>query len=111
MGTTLYEQTGTTEINPDYTVFRKYANLAQLGPANAFIYTDENPASINDGFLLITLPDPDDDRPAVNHGNSSSLTFADGHAQLHKWSDAYLTPPRNGTNDTTWMAAHTSCLQ
>jgi len=111
MGTTLYEQTGTTEINPDYTVFRKYANFTQLGPANAFVYTDENPASINDGFLLIPLPNADGDRPAVNHGNSSSLSYADGHAQLHLWRDAFLWPPMAGTNDTTWIAAHTSCLQ
>jgi prepilin-type N-terminal cleavage/methylation domain-containing protein/prepilin-type processing-associated H-X9-DG protein len=111
MGTTQTEQALTDEINPAYTVFRKYRDLTGLGPADALVYTDENPASINDGFLLVPLPEADNDRPAVNHGNYSSLSYADGHAQLHLWHDAFLWPPRIGSNDTIWLAAHVSCLQ
>jgi len=45
----------------------------------------------NDGYFNI-FPNSINDRPAVNHGGSTSFTFADGHAQFHKWSDTYLQP-------------------
>ena len=48
--------------------------------------------SINDGYFEYLADGSGiNDRPAVNHGSSSSFSFADGHCELHKWSDAYLT--------------------
>ena len=69
------------------------------------VFTDENPQSLNDGFLLISEPGGGNDRPAVNHINASSLTFADGHAQIHKWRDSLLGAA-SGTTDNAWLAAH-----
>jgi prepilin-type N-terminal cleavage/methylation domain-containing protein/prepilin-type processing-associated H-X9-DG protein len=116
MGTTPFEQTDEGEIPPGFTVFKKYSTTAALlGPADAFVFTDEDPLSLNDGFLLIdeSLPwgsDGGGDRPAVNHGNYSSLSFADGHVQLHLWHDSVFVPPKGtGTTDNQWLALHTSC--
>jgi prepilin-type processing-associated H-X9-DG protein len=109
MGTTQYEQTDGSEVEHNYFVFKKFSVFsAKLGPADVFAFTDENPTSINDGFLLIDEPNGGNDSPAVNHGNSSSLTFADGHAQLHKWHDDLLEPKKSGTTDTLWLAHHAS---
>jgi prepilin-type N-terminal cleavage/methylation domain-containing protein len=115
MGTTPFEQTDEGEVNTDFTVFKKFSTTApSLGPADAFVFTDEDPLSINDGFLLIEEALPwgsagGGDRPAVNHGNYSSLSFEDGHAQLHLWHDSVFMPPRGtGLTDNQWLAFHTS---
>jgi prepilin-type N-terminal cleavage/methylation domain-containing protein len=83
---------------------------AILSPSDCFVYLDENPISINDGFLL-WQPQGIGDRPAVNHGSSSSFSFEDGHCELHKWLDAFLNPNSayNGAEqDPKWLAAHGS---
>ena len=33
------------------------------------------------------------DYPASNHNGSGALSFADGHAEMHKWLDPRTTPP------------------
>jgi prepilin-type processing-associated H-X9-DG protein len=106
-GTTPFEVKDVGEISPFYTVFRKYSDFRALGPSDAFIFTDENPTSLNDGFLLIKEPGGGNDKPAVNHGNASSLSFADGHAALKKWNDYLLGAPVKHT-DADWLAAHAS---
>jgi prepilin-type N-terminal cleavage/methylation domain-containing protein/prepilin-type processing-associated H-X9-DG protein len=108
MGTTVSETHDFSEIVPGYKVFRKYTDFDSiLSSADALVFTDENPQSINDGFLLISMPSGGNDSPAVNHGNSSAMTFADGHAQLHKWHDNLLVPPIvTGHTDTDWLARH-----
>jgi prepilin-type N-terminal cleavage/methylation domain-containing protein/prepilin-type processing-associated H-X9-DG protein len=109
MGTTPYEQT-LGEVASKYFIFKRFSVFpSKLGPADAFSFTDENPTSLNDGFLLIEEPGGGGDAPAVNHGNASSLTFADGHAQLHKWRDALLVPRKgSGMTDTRWLGQHVS---
>jgi len=80
---------------------------SSLGASDCFEFLDENPYSINDGYFLY---DPTGngtaDRPAANHGNSSSFSYADGHCALHKWSDAFLTAKGTGPIDPRWLAAH-----
>jgi prepilin-type N-terminal cleavage/methylation domain-containing protein/prepilin-type processing-associated H-X9-DG protein len=93
-----------------YKVFTKYADFSSdLSSADAYMFLDENPESLNDGFMLVDIPNGGGDHPAVNHGNASAMTFADGHAALHKWHDAFLVPKNgNGTTDNKWLAAHTT---
>ncbi len=109
MGPTRAEQ-GNSEVNFRYMVFKKYTDFSSmLSSSDAFVFTDENPDSLNDGFMLVAMPTGGNDRPAVNHGNTSAMTFADGHAQLHKWVDSFLKGPNAplGT-DNQWLAAHTT---
>lgn len=95
-----------------YHTFKKFADFkAQLGPSDCFMYVDENPVSLNDGWFRF-IPDGTSvqDGPAVNHGNSSSFSFADGHVELHKWNNVFLhyttsTSGGSGT-DTMWLAQH-----
>jgi len=74
------------------------------------MFLDEKPGGpvhINDGYFNM-FPTSINDRPAVNHGNSSSFTFADGHAQLHQWHDTYLLPSGGSVTspDHIWLATH-----
>jgi prepilin-type N-terminal cleavage/methylation domain-containing protein/prepilin-type processing-associated H-X9-DG protein len=97
-----------------YHVFKKTSDFnSKLGSTDALTFLDENPASINDGFLLGSADrtgNGNGDRPAVNHGNSSSISFADGHSELKKWVDVFLHPNSPGFNraDSTWLAYHLS---
>jgi len=108
MGTTVNEQSDFSEIVPTYTVFKKFSFTSRLSPSDAFVYTDENPQSLNDGFLLIDEPGGGNDRPAVNPNSSSAMTFVDGHAALKKWKDDLLTPAGKGNTDDIWLATHAS---
>ncbi len=117
IGTTFSEQNGRVdEVNYLYTVFHK---LTDFGPgissSDTIVFLDENPQSLNDGFFLIyPLPGPSiGDRPAVNHSQQSSFTFADGHAALHKWNNCFLTYTGGpGTlSDHVWLQKHATCLQ
>lgn len=97
-----------TQIDDTYAAFFKYSDFnARLSPSDAFMFLDENPASLNDGYYNL-FPNSINDRPAVNHGNSTSFTFADGHAQLHQWKDTYLLPSGGSPNsvDHTWLRTH-----
>ena len=99
-----------TQIDNTYRAYFKYSDFnASLAASDAFMFLDENPASLNDGYFNI-FPNSINDRPAVNHGNSSAFTFADGHAQLHKWQDTYLLPSGGSPNsiDHTWLKTHAS---
>jgi prepilin-type N-terminal cleavage/methylation domain-containing protein/prepilin-type processing-associated H-X9-DG protein len=95
-------------VGARYKSFYKFSDFGTgLSSSDAYMFLDENPKSINDGYFDL-FPDSINDRPAVNHGNSSSFTFADGHAQLHKWVDTYLLTSGGQTSSTDhqWLATH-----
>jgi prepilin-type N-terminal cleavage/methylation domain-containing protein len=97
-----------------FKTFLKFSDLGSgLSGSDCFMFLDENPKSLNDGFIYY---DPTgaqiDDRPAINHGNLSSFSYADGHAQLHKWQDKYLSYTSTGTGaDPVWLGQHGTCLK
>jgi len=72
--------------------YYKDSNLASPGAANTWVFIDENPSSINDGSFICD-PQIDDwiDCPASYHNNAGGIAFADGHAQIRKWTDSTVT--------------------
>lgn len=105
---------GAIDTTPGYKLFVKFTDFGSgLGPSDCWVFLDENPLSINDGLILyIAAGNGVNDRPAVNHGNSSSFAFADGHAELHKWVDTFLSPTATAAGaDTRWLAAHGTVLK
>jgi prepilin-type N-terminal cleavage/methylation domain-containing protein len=89
--------TGQNVNNPGY---RQFFKLPQIpAPANIFVFLDEHPDSINDGYFLVKWPTAEDyyqpewvDLPASSHNDSSALSFADGHSELHRWHGSTLAP-------------------
>jgi len=101
-----YGSDGTT-----YKIFQKFSDFGMsLSSSECFVFLDENPVSLNDGYFLYSLSgDTINDRPAVNHGNLSSFSYADGRAQLHKWNDVFKnqnSTATTGGSDSYWMAQH-----
>ena len=100
---------GAVDVMGGYKLFVKFTDFRPpLGASDCWLFLDENPLTINDGFLLFNADGtPRADRPAVNHGNSSSFAFADGHAELHKWFNTYLNPTSLAPgSDPQWLAMH-----
>jgi prepilin-type N-terminal cleavage/methylation domain-containing protein len=82
------------------------------GPSQIFVFLDEDPLSINDGWFEYHADGSAiNDYPAINHDRATSFSFADGHAALHIWQDSLLLPesnPNSGNKglDTMWLAQH-----
>ena len=109
----------TAPLNPNYRLFRKQSDLATMGAANTWVMLDESPFSINDGWFAT---DPTTgtwiDKPAVYHNNACGISFADGHTEMHKWSDENLINYQGslgvsllaqpGVDDLTWLGQRSS---
>ena len=98
----------------NYKLFSKFTDYSsRLSPSDGFVFVDENPATINDGWFQYSLDGLNvNDQPAINHGNLSSFAFADGHAELHKWQDKFLKYNAIGSGkDTVWLAKHGTYYQ
>jgi prepilin-type N-terminal cleavage/methylation domain-containing protein len=70
----------------------KDSDISHPSPADAFVFCEENMWTINDGYLEIDshgggFPDVP---AATYHNNALALSFADGHAQIHKWQTTLL---------------------
>jgi prepilin-type N-terminal cleavage/methylation domain-containing protein len=87
MGAVPAAVSGRDSYNPGWRIYKRISDLNCPTPAMAWIFCDENMYSLNDGFLQMNLNSPDyPDVPAAYHsGNGNCFTFADGHAEVHKW--------------------------
>jgi len=79
--------------------FRAYNNASDLTnprPVDLFVFAEEHPDSINDGWMNVRSASGVywEDLPGSFHGKGTQFSFADGHAQFHKWSSpGYTCPP------------------
>jgi len=79
-----------------YELHFKLSQMMRPGPARTFVILDESEKTINDGFFAIDMAgyDPRNpaslsfiDVPGTFHDKAGSLSFADGHSEIHKWRD------------------------
>jgi len=64
----------------------KAGDLTIPGPAGSWVYMDEHPDSINDaGAFAPNNANNIPDAPGTYHGGAAGFSFADGHAEIHKW--------------------------
>jgi prepilin-type N-terminal cleavage/methylation domain-containing protein len=102
-------------------VMRKIADISNPGPAKCWVMIDENPDSINDGSFVCDLAPENSnvwvDRPAAYHNQAAGLIFADGHAEIHKWTDPAVLQQSGGGSksalqspptDLKWLQARTT---
>jgi type II secretory pathway pseudopilin PulG len=92
-----------------YNAYTKLSNMARPGLSKTWVFIEENPYSIDDGFFAInpTRPTIWYNSPAVLHGDASVLAFADGHSDTHRWTDQSMitaTPSTPGGNVDNWPA-------
>lgn len=84
--------TGTNVNNPKYQQFLKMGDI--VSPADIFVFIEEHPDSINDGYFLNKAYAPTwMDLPASYHTGGANLSFADGHVAARKWQSATTKKP------------------
>jgi prepilin-type N-terminal cleavage/methylation domain-containing protein/prepilin-type processing-associated H-X9-DG protein len=110
----------TKNYNAGYKMFAKYNDISGgIAPVDAFVFLDESAGTINDGYYqvdMINLLYPD--YPASYHNGAGSFSFADGHAEIHKWLDgatkkvvyagASFNNSPAGAHDISWLRLHTT---
>jgi len=122
--------------NANQTAYWTYSKISLIQrPSEIWVTIDEHPNSINDaGFGVVclnaTIPAAAKliDFPANTHGGSAGVSFADGHAEIHKFVSGtiknakvnyapnntdWLYPATGATDkslyrDVTWLAERTS---
>ena len=105
----------------DGSVWKFFVKSSDIrNPVNYFVFLDEHPDGINDGFFACDgMPGGNlqnwQDMPASTHCGAGGFSFADGHSEIKKWRNATTlvpvtrggivlgTPTLNQTNDITWL--------
>lgn len=72
-----------------YYTYRKYPDIVRPSPAAAFVFLDEHPDEIDDGYFLVNLTSHSGwgNMPANYHNGACGFSFADGHSETKKWRD------------------------
>lgn len=106
--------------------FHKLSQITGISPSLTFVFIDERDDSIDDGeFLFFLTANQIPNFPAAYHAGSGGLSFADGHAEIHRYRTAEFQPPQTIGQETVkkefttipannldmlWMRAHLSVL-
>ena len=113
--------------NTTYRIYGKTSDMTYPPPVMVWVLVDEHPDSINDAAFANQMVEPNQmasariiDFPASYHNGACGFAFADGHSEVHKWSDSRTVVPvrYNGNltlnvasannKDVFWMAERTS---
>ena len=126
----VYCANATTNYNAGFIAFIKMSQLTPgtLGASDAFVFSEENMCSLNDGYLQISSSSAIyPDVPSSYHRKVCGFSFADGHVEAHKWqtgdlpgfvtkyyntrSTANNLPDTGGVKnvDWLWFTTHASC--
>ena len=78
------DRDGKAWFDQNYRQFIKQASVPQ--PAMTWVTLDEQGDSINDAFFINAVsPGSWQDVPSSYHAGACGFSFADGHAEIHKW--------------------------
>jgi len=78
------DRDGHAWFDSNYRQYIKQTDVRQ--PAMTWMTVDEHPDSINDAFFIVNLgANQWGDVPASFHNGACGFSFADGHAEIHKW--------------------------
>lgn len=96
----------------NFRTYHKLGDVVDPGPARTWLFMDVREDSVNWGAFVTVMhgwPDrPDqmrfrEDFPASYHHRAAGLSFIDGHAELHRWTDSRTMPPLNKGINTLFL--------
>ncbi|HTB85182.1 MAG TPA: prepilin-type N-terminal cleavage/methylation domain-containing protein [Candidatus Sulfotelmatobacter sp.] len=110
---------------PTYKEYMKESDITAPGPSDLWVLVEEDPDTIDDGSFAFTMPSSVFatgwvNQPTKSHGSAGGFSFADGHAEIHKWLQpnniaavTYVAKPTVFTGilndpDVIWVAKHTT---
>lgn len=101
---------------------KRMSQLIRPGPSKSWLFSDEHPDSIDDGILYdyygyTSGTGQFTELPGTQHRGSCGVSFADGHAVIHKWVTSIANHRVNYVSmneilvahnaDLAWLAMHT----
>ncbi len=83
-------------VSSSFVLYTKYSAIRK--PAQFFVFLDEKPSSINDGYFEVNMSTstttlPVQDNPSQVHNHAGGFGFADGHAEIHQWKGPNFQSP------------------
>jgi prepilin-type processing-associated H-X9-DG protein len=84
------------ELTSGYIIVNRLPQLAQLGPAKAFLFQDVLPENLCFPAFMVRMPGDGDTffhLPSSQHNRSGVVSFCDGHVESHRWVDPRTRPP------------------
>ncbi|MCW5556408.1 MAG: type II secretion system protein [Verrucomicrobiae bacterium] len=83
-----------------FRIYKRFSDFLDPGPTMTWVFMDEREDSINDGEMIVGMSGYPDkptqwkivDYPAGYHNRAGGLSFADGHAEIHRWLDPRTVP-------------------
>jgi prepilin-type N-terminal cleavage/methylation domain-containing protein/prepilin-type processing-associated H-X9-DG protein len=119
-----------SSLQTQYHTYGTTASMNVPGTSMIFVFLDEHPNSINDAGFAVEMATTGAfaqiiDYPASYHNGAAGFSFADGHAEIHKWIGKTIQPPvvNGGSNlgngntgrsaqdsapDMAWLQQHCS---
>ncbi len=76
-----------------------YNRITEMGKtSDLMVFTEEDPNTIDDAVILNTIDTPGSasnstfgNKPSALHNGGSAMSFADGHAENHRWTQVTLS--------------------
>ena len=89
-----------TSAAPGVNIFKRATDINNPSTSMAFVFIDENPSSIDDGYFAVNILKPNFwvNAPATYHNGAGGLSYADGHAEIKKWTDTKVLGDSVGSN-------------
>jgi prepilin-type processing-associated H-X9-DG protein len=102
----------------------KTGNFTTPGASMSWVFMDEHPDWLDDAQLYVNPAETNGigeytELPGALHNNACGISFADGHAEIHKWLDSRTLAPVTLTfhpetinittpsKDLAWLALRT----
>jgi prepilin-type N-terminal cleavage/methylation domain-containing protein/prepilin-type processing-associated H-X9-DG protein len=84
--------------SPVYSGWAQFVKLSAIRtPSMIFVFLDESPQTINDGWYVFCNNGPLgnlwSDMPAYYHGGACGFSFADGHSEIKAWQCSVTKSP------------------
>jgi prepilin-type N-terminal cleavage/methylation domain-containing protein len=90
-GTPLYAEYANNQLWP---LYLKITDMRNIKPVDCWLFCDESMYTLNDGYLQLSLNQAGfADAPANYDGGFNCFSFADGHAETHKWMGELKSVP------------------
>jgi prepilin-type N-terminal cleavage/methylation domain-containing protein len=93
----------------------KDTDFKRCKPVDCWVFTEETYASLNDGFFWSPYSHwMIRDMPQIAHGVAITVfSFADGHAETHKWLTSWFKTGQSGSSsignvDQDWLWTHST---
>jgi prepilin-type N-terminal cleavage/methylation domain-containing protein/prepilin-type processing-associated H-X9-DG protein len=115
---------GANPANAAFRTFSRSGDYSASNPSRLYTFVDVSPPNICFSAFVVYMGTSGLfwHRPSVEHGNSGTLAFADGHAEAHRWvsgetlrlardggvSDGAHFSFSPGNPDLLWLQEHTT---